>query len=218
MVFADKSLSSTCPDFKFFFELPARVLAFLVAEHNLQSSLSELEHRKRGEGRPKTFAGWGGHGVDSLKRVSESKGFGWLVGWLTLTALLGDSSSTPRVSSRPRSWPRPPSEEGTFQARAHSCPPSMLVTCLPVLLLLQNGYTPLHIAAKQNQMEVARSLLQYGGSANAESVQGVTPLHLAAQEGHAEMVALLLSKQANGNLGNKVNTACQIDPVVSVTS
>lgn len=67
----------------------------------------------------------------------------------------------------------------------------------------KNGYTPLHIAAKQNQMEVARSLLQYGGSANAESVQGVTPLHLAAQEGHAEMVALLLSKQANGNLGNK---------------
>lgn len=70
--------------------------------------------------------------------------------------------------------------------------------------MFQNGYTPLHIAAKQNQIEVARSLLQYGGSANAESVQGVTPLHLAAQEGHTEMVALLLSKQANGNLGNKV--------------
>ncbi|NXQ67667.1 ANK1 protein, partial [Quiscalus mexicanus] len=68
---------------------------------------------------------------------------------------------------------------------------------------LQNGYTPLHIAAKQNQMEVASSLLQYGASANAESMQGVTPLHLAAQEGHADMVALLFSKQANGNLGNK---------------
>lgn len=54
-------------------------------------------------------------------------------------------------------------------------------------------------------MEVASSLLQYGASANAESMQGVTPLHLAAQEGHADMVALLLSKQANGNLGNKVS-------------
>ena len=82
-----------------------------------------------------------------------------------------------------------------------STPVSRLWGPLP----FQNGYTPLHIAAKQNQLEVARSLLQYGASANAESVQGVTPLHLAAQEGHAEMVALLLSKQANGNLGNKVN-------------
>lgn len=70
---------------------------------------------------------------------------------------------------------------------------------------LQNGYTPLHIAARQNQMEVASSLLQYGASANAESTQGVTPLHLAAQEGHADMVILLFSKQANGNLGNKVS-------------
>lgn len=79
-------------------------------------------------------------------------------------------------------------------------------------LFLQNGYTPLHIAAKQNQMEVASSLLQYGASANAESVQGVTPLHLASQEGHADMVALLFSKQANGNLGNKVccpGASCQ---------
>uniref|UniRef100_A0A803SMI0 Ankyrin 1 n=1 Tax=Anolis carolinensis TaxID=28377 RepID=A0A803SMI0_ANOCA len=72
-----------------------------------------------------------------------------------------------------------------------------------VISPLQNGYTPLHIAARQNQMEVASSLLQYGASANAESTQGVTPLHLAAQEGHADMVLLLLSKQANGNLGNK---------------
>lgn len=71
--------------------------------------------------------------------------------------------------------------------------------------LFQNGYTPLHIAAKQDQMEMARSLLQYGATANAESEQGVTPLHLAAQKGHAEMVALLLSRQGNGNLGNRVN-------------
>lgn len=73
------------------------------------------------------------------------------------------------------------------------------------LLLLQNGYTPLHIAAKQNQLEVASSLLQFGANANAESLQGITPLHLAAQEGRPDMVALLISKQANVNLGNKVS-------------
>lgn len=52
-------------------------------------------------------------------------------------------------------------------------------------------------------MEVANSLLQYGASANAESLQGVTPLHLASQEGRPDMVSLLISKQANVNLGNK---------------
>lgn len=72
-------------------------------------------------------------------------------------------------------------------------------------LLLQNGYAPLHIAAKQNQLEVASSLLQFGANANAESLQGITPLHLAAQEGRPDMVALLISKQANVNLGNKVS-------------
>ena len=73
--------------------------------------------------------------------------------------------------------------------------------------VLQNGYTALHIASKQNQVEVANSLLQYGASANAESLQGVTPLHLASQEGRPDMVSLLISKQANVNLGNKARTA-----------
>lgn len=73
----------------------------------------------------------------------------------------------------------------------------------PFLPAHQNGYTALHIASKQNQVEVANSLLQYGASANAESLQGVTPLHLASQEGRPDMVSLLISKQANVNLGNK---------------
>lgn len=72
-----------------------------------------------------------------------------------------------------------------------------------ILPVHQNGYTALHIASKQNQVEVANSLLQYGASANAESLQGVTPLHLASQEGRSDMVSLLISKQANVNLGNK---------------
>lgn len=75
----------------------------------------------------------------------------------------------------------------------------------------QNGYTALHIASKQNQVEVANSLLQYGASANAESLQGVTPLHLASQEGRPDMVSLLISKQANVNLGNKARTASKME-------
>lgn len=51
---------------------------------------------------------------------------------------------------------------------------------------------------------MASSLLQSGANANAESLQGITPLHLAAQEGRPDMVAMLISEQANVNLGNKV--------------
>ena len=37
------------------------------------------------------------------------------------------------------------------------------------LFLLQNGYTPLHIAAKKNQVEVSTTLLEHEAKANAES-------------------------------------------------
>lgn len=75
-----------------------------------------------------------------------------------------------------------------------------------VSLFPQNGYTPLHIAAKQNQVEVASCLLLSGATPNAESLQGITPLHLAAQEGRPDIAALLISKQANVNVGNKVRS------------
>lgn len=46
----------------------------------------------------------------------------------------------------------------------------------------KNGHTPLHIAARKNQMETAATLLEYGALTNAESKAGFTPLHLAAQQ------------------------------------
>lgn len=68
----------------------------------------------------------------------------------------------------------------------------------------QNGYTPLHIAAKKNQMEIATTLLEYGADTNAITRQGISPLHLAAQEGNVDMVTLLLARDATINMGNKV--------------
>lgn len=35
--------------------------------------------------------------------------------------------------------------------------------------ILQNGYTPLHIAAKKNQMDIATTLLEFGAKPDAES-------------------------------------------------
>uniref|UniRef100_A0A8C4HWC6 Ankyrin-3 n=1 Tax=Dicentrarchus labrax TaxID=13489 RepID=A0A8C4HWC6_DICLA len=67
----------------------------------------------------------------------------------------------------------------------------------------KNGYTPLHIAAKKNQMEITTTLLEYGASTNTETRQGITPLHLAAQEGNVDIVTLLLARDAPINKGNK---------------
>uniref|UniRef100_A0A8D0D2W4 Ankyrin 3 n=1 Tax=Sander lucioperca TaxID=283035 RepID=A0A8D0D2W4_SANLU len=66
-----------------------------------------------------------------------------------------------------------------------------------------NGYTPLHIAAKKNQMEITTTLLEYGASTNTVTRQGITPLHLAAQEGNVDIVTLLLARDAPINMGNK---------------
>lgn len=53
-------------------------------------------------------------------------------------------------------------------------------------------------------MDIATSLLEYGADANAVTRQGIASVHLAAQEGHVDMVSLLLSRNANVNLSNKV--------------
>ncbi|XP_008941659.1 PREDICTED: ankyrin-2, partial [Merops nubicus] len=66
-----------------------------------------------------------------------------------------------------------------------------------------NGYTPLHIAAKKNQMQIATTLLNYGAETNILTKQGVTPLHLASQEGHTDIVTLLLEKGSNIHVATK---------------
>ena len=48
-------------------------------------------------------------------------------------------------------------------------------------------------------MDIAASLLEYGGKTDAESKAGFTPLHLASQEGHMDMVKLLLKHNADCN-------------------
>ena len=42
----------------------------------------------------------------------------------------------------------------------------------------QNGYTPLHLASNQNDVESVMVLINFGADVNAETVNGVTPLFL----------------------------------------
>jgi ankyrin repeat protein len=57
--------------------------------------------------------------------------------------------------------------------------------------------TPLHIAALQNQIEVARRLLEAGADPNLKDIEGKTPLHFAAQYADLAMVRLLLTHNSD---------------------
>ena len=66
-----------------------------------------------------------------------------------------------------------------------------------------HNQTPLHVAAKYNQLEIARVLLtqrqelQQQQLLQAQAIDGYTPLHTAARYGRTAMAELLLDNHAN---------------------
>ena len=80
----------------------------------------------------------------------------------------------------------------------------------------EEGQTPLHIAAKNNEREKARSLLKHGADVSyigvkrrntdyilqvsATTLEGATPLHYAAEEGNWKFCAVLLAAGADPTL------------------
>lgn len=63
----------------------------------------------------------------------------------------------------------------------------------------EDGYTPLHRACYNNNVDIAKLLLQYGADVNARTVDQWTPLHSASKWSNAECVALLLQYGADVN-------------------
>ncbi|KAJ7549705.1 hypothetical protein O6H91_07G063900 [Diphasiastrum complanatum] len=62
----------------------------------------------------------------------------------------------------------------------------------------EDGYTPLHFAARSGHLQACRLLLQYGASADRRTRAGsATSLHRAAYAGHEEVALLLLEHGAN---------------------
>ncbi|KDO17811.1 TKL protein kinase [Saprolegnia parasitica CBS 223.65] len=64
-------------------------------------------------------------------------------------------------------------------------------------------YTPLHRAAYNGHVDVARLLLDKGADVEASNANGYTPLHYAAQGKKPEMVEFLLAKGAKIDAKNK---------------
>ena len=65
-------------------------------------------------------------------------------------------------------------------------------------------WSPLHQAARRNQAQVARLLLQHGACIDAVDCLGCTPLHYAALNGNVAMLELLITAGANVNAKTQV--------------
>ncbi len=67
-----------------------------------------------------------------------------------------------------------------------------------------NRITLLHMATRDNQVEIVRFLLEHKADVNAADSTGDTALHYAAQGGRLECAELLIAKGANPNAANKL--------------
>lgn len=56
---------------------------------------------------------------------------------------------------------------------------------------MQNGFTPLHVCAKNGAVNVAAVLAEYGSDFNARADGGTKPLHVAKEAGNLNIVKFL---------------------------
>jgi ankyrin repeat protein len=59
----------------------------------------------------------------------------------------------------------------------------------------ENGWTPLHLAARRGSKECVQLLLQHGADRDAKTTQGLTPLDVARVNKRGAVVALLEQPQ-----------------------
>eukprot|EP00050_Salpingoeca_kvevrii_P005176 m.272873 g.272873 ORF g.272873 m.272873 type:complete len:141 (-) comp11088_c1_seq19:21-443(-) len=72
------------------------------------------------------------------------------------------------------------------------------------VLLLQQGWTPLHQAANYDFQESAVLLLAHGADIHCKNRSGETPLHRAAINGCMNTAVLLITHHADINCANNV--------------
>ncbi|CAG0915566.1 unnamed protein product [Notodromas monacha] len=61
----------------------------------------------------------------------------------------------------------------------------------------EDGYTPLHLAALHNRIEIVKALLVNDADPNKTTARGMTPLHLACQCNLVDVAKMLLAFQAD---------------------
>lgn len=69
----------------------------------------------------------------------------------------------------------------------------------------ETGMTPLHWAAAEDNVGIAKLLLAQKADVDAQDSNGMTPLHLAAQNNSARVAKLLVTYHADPNIQDKDN-------------
>jgi ankyrin repeat protein len=77
-----------------------------------------------------------------------------------------------------------------------------------------DGYAPLHQAVLNNNVEIAKGLLEHGADVDAKTLLGFTSLHYAARNDNPSIVHLLLQHHANPNIGPDY---CDFTPIMYTT-
>jgi ankyrin repeat protein len=67
--------------------------------------------------------------------------------------------------------------------------------------LVNNGWTPLHVAVGQGNVEVVRILVKHGMDVAARTNDGWTPLHLGVLQGNVDVVRILIEHGADTTVG-----------------
>lgn len=78
------------------------------------------------------------------------------------------------------------------------------------------GYTPLHFAARENNVSKAWILLDGGALVDAETDENSTALHLAAARGHISMTRLLIARGANVQAKNCYNQTPRTSALMNI--
>src|SRR5688572_2420493 len=76
---------------------------------------------------------------------------------------------------------------------------ALLVTVTMGAPVSPDGLTPLHLAARQNEIETVRKLIKSGAEVNVTNRYGVTPLALACENGNSAIIEALLAGGADPN-------------------
>ena len=80
---------------------------------------------------------------------------------------------------------------------------NMLIDQTNLEIASNNGWLPIHFAAKQGNVLVLKHLIDYGVKLDVQTIDGETPLMIAAKYNNVDNVKLLVYNQANQTLKNK---------------